>query len=174
MTMSDDERNHPQPARMIYDTRRYVQQIRNRFWEEGVNGGFSPSTKRRLATAAIQYWDMLYEFRSESILDDGDFPDISPVRDRIGRQTEVVTKSKRLGQSTTLKTAPAITELSDWYLVELTKELDDLAKKLGFAATTTDRVPNDRASEEDLKGLLEARGQTEAVENLPSQQEADD
>ena len=172
--MSNDDSSDPQPTRMIYDTRRYVQQIRNRFWEEGVNGGFSPSTKRDLATVAIQYWDMLCELRDESVLDDGDFPDITPIRSRIGRQTEVVTKSKRLGQSTTLKTVPAITELSDWYLVELTQELDDLAKKLGFAATTADRVPNDRASEDDLKGLLEARGQTEAVENLPSQQEGDD
>jgi len=137
---SADDSSDPQPTRMIYDMRRHVQQIRNRFWEEGVNGGFSPSTKRQLATAAIQYWDMLWEFRDESVLDDGDFPDISPIRSRIGRQTEVVAKSKRLGQSTTLKTVPAITELSDWYLVELTEDLDDLAKKLGFAASVKEKM----------------------------------
>jgi len=131
---SADDSSDPQPTRMIYDMRRHVQQIRNRFWREGVDGGFSPSTKRELATAAIQYWDCLWEFREESILDDGDFPDVSPIRDRIGQRTEVVTKSKRLGQSTTVKTVPAVTELSDWYLVELTEELDDLAKKLGFSA----------------------------------------
>ena len=128
------ESSDPQPTRMIYDTRRYVQQIRNRFWREGVGGGFSPATKRELATAAIQYWDMLYEFRDASVLDEGDFPDVSPIRERIGQQTEVVTKSKRLGQSTTIKLVPAITELDDWYLVELTERLDDLAKKLGFSA----------------------------------------
>jgi len=42
-----------------------------------------------------------------------------------------------LGQSTTVKSVPAITELSDWYLVELTEDLDDLAKKLGFGAKAT-------------------------------------
>ena len=134
---SSDDSSQPQATRMILDMRRHVQQIRNQFWSEGVDGGFSPRTKRELAKVAIQYWDMLYEFRSESILDEGDFPDITPVRSRLGKQTEVVTKSKRLGQSTTVKSVPAITELSDWYLVELTEDLDDLAKKLGFGAKAT-------------------------------------
>ena len=137
---SSDDSSQPQATRMILDMRRHVQQIRNQFWSEGVDGGFSPRTKRELAKVAIQYWDMLYEFRSESILDEGDFPDITPVRSRLGKQTEVVTKSKRLGQSTTVKSVPAITELSDWYLVELTEDLDDLAKKLGFAASTKEKM----------------------------------
>ena len=132
-----DEQSHPQPARMIYDTRRHVQQVRNEFWREGINGGSAPGTKRELAAAAIQYWDMLYEFRSESILDEGDFPDISPVRDRIGEHVEVLAESKRRGKSKELKTVPAITELNDWYLLELTEDLDDCAKKLGFSAKAT-------------------------------------
>jgi len=45
-----------------------------------------------------------------------------------------------LGQSTTVKSVPAITELSDWYLVELTEDLDDLAKKLGFAASPKEKM----------------------------------
>jgi hypothetical protein len=167
MAMSDDDRGDPQPTRMIYDMRRYVQQIRNRFWEEGVDGQFSPRTKRDLAAAAIQYWDMLYEFRGEHVLEEGDFPDISPVRSRIGETTEVLSQSKRRGGGVGVERAPAVSELDDWYLLELTEDLDDLAKRLGFAANAREATPHDDIDHSDLAALLEARGQDEALDKVP-------
>lgn len=145
----DDRNDDPQPKRLIYEKKEQLQQIRDRFWAEGVEGGLNPQTKRYIATVALQFWDVLYEYRNESILSEGDFPDISPVRDRIGRQTEVVSTSKRLGQSTTLKRVPAVNELDDWYLIELTEKLDDLANKLGFSASATTSRPMYDAGKRD-------------------------
>jgi hypothetical protein len=124
----------PQPKRLIYEKKAQLQQIRDRFWEEGVEGRFNPRTKRYIATVALQFWDVLYEYRDESVLSEGDFPDISPVRERIGRMTEQTTRSNRRTGELTVTQVPAIDELDDWYLIELTEQLDDLAKKLGFAA----------------------------------------
>ena len=154
--MSDDDRGDPQPKRLIYDIREHVQRVRNRFWEEGVNGQFNPQTKRLLATAAIQYWDVLYEFRDETVLNDGDFPDVSPVRSRIGETTEVLGESNRRGGGQEMRTVPAVTELDDWYLIELTESLDDLAKRLGFGATAKDTTPHDDIGHEDIAALLSA------------------
>ena len=165
--MTDEERDDPQPKRMIYAMRRHVQQIRNRFWEEGVNGQFSPRTKRELAAAAIQYWDCLYEFRDEQVLDEGDFPDISPVRSRVGETTEVLGQSPRRSGGQQLRTVPAVTELSEDYLLELTEDLDDLSKQLGFGASAKETTPHDDIGHGDLASLLSARGQDEALEKVP-------
>lgn len=167
--MSDDDSGDPQPKRLIYDMRARVQQIRNRFWEEGVGGQFSATTKRDLAVVAIQYWDMLYEFRDEQVLDEGDFPDITPVRSRIGKTTEVLADSPRRGGGVEVEAAPAVSELDDWYLLELTEQLDDLANRLGFAASAREATPHDDIGHDDLAALLEARGQEEALEKVPGE-----
>lgn len=168
--MPDDDRpNEPRPAGLIYDTREYVQEVRNHYWDTGVDGETSPEMKKHLAKAAIKYWDVLYEFRDETVLDDGDFPDIGPVRQRLGRQTEVIAESAGRGRGMTTRQVPAVDELSAEYLLELTEQLDDLAKTLGFAASAREQTPRDRASMADLKGLLSARGQDEAIEKLPDE-----
>jgi hypothetical protein len=131
----------PQPKRRIQDRLDRLQDIRDQFWSEGAGGSFSPSTKRYIATVVMQVWDVLYQYRDESVLSEGDFPDISPVRDRLGRQQEVVVDSPRLGEDHTVKTVPAVNELDDWYLIELSEQLDDLANTLGFGASATTSRP---------------------------------
>jgi hypothetical protein len=163
----DDERSDSAPARLIYRMREHVQQVRNQFWREGINGQPSAATKRELATACIQYWDVLYEFRDESVLEEGDFPDVEPVRSRVGQMTERLEQSGRRGGSQTVRQVPAVMELDGWYLVSLTKDLDDLANRLGFGASTREATPHDDISHDDLAALLEARDQDEALEKVP-------
>lgn len=134
MSSYDDDSSDPQPKRLIYQKKEQLQAVRDRFWEEAVEGELNPRTKRYIATVAMQFWDALHEYRDESVLSEGDFPDISPIRDRLGRQTRVPSKTPRRGGGQRLRTVPAINELDDWYLIEVTEQLDDLAKKLGFAA----------------------------------------
>lgn len=173
MPMSDNDKD-PQRRRMVNEIRRHVREVRFRFIDEYRDCRLTTQTKRDLASAAMKYWDVLHEHRNEQILDDDDFPDIGPIRNRLGRRVQITTKSKRLGKSRTTKQVPAIDELNPEYIIQVTRELDDCSKKLGFAAATADSIPNDKASEDDLRALLEARGQTEAVEKLPSEQGGDD
>jgi hypothetical protein len=136
--MSDRD-DDPQPKRLIYSMAEHVQTVRNNFWEQSINGRPNEQTKRRLAAAAVEYWDVLYEHRNESVLNEGDFPDIEPVKQRLGKQIEASIESAGRKRGNTTKLKPAIVEVDDWYLVNLTKQLDDCRKKLGLAASVTDR-----------------------------------
>jgi len=150
--MSDDGNSDPQPARMIHDIRRHVKQVRFQYVDELRDCRLSTQTKRELASAALKYWDVLYEHRNESILDDSDIPDLSPIEDRLGETVQVRVSSKRLGQKTTTKQVPAIDGLNPEFILEATRKLDDMAKKLGFAASVEEKMATygvDPAWEED-------------------------
>jgi hypothetical protein len=140
MAMRDDG-DDPQPKRMVYAMRERVQRARNIFWEEGVDGQRSTETKKRLAAVTIQYWDVLFEFRGESVLDEGDFPDITPVRSRIGETTEVPAMAGGRNRGGGTNTVPAIAEVSADELLAMTERLDDLANKLGFSASVNTETP---------------------------------
>jgi len=103
------------------------------------------------------------------VIDDGDIPDISPIRQCLGRTTEVETPTKRRGGGVAYEKRPAVDGLDYWFLEDVARQLEAASKKLGFWPDATDTVHNDRVSEGDLKALLETRGQTEAVENLPGE-----
>lgn len=165
--MSDDDRDDPQPKRMIYEIRRRVQAARNQYWAEGVDGEISNQTHRELAIACLQYYDVLYEFRGESVLDEGDFPDISIIRDRVGHR--VPQRQEQPGLSRPAKTTmvPAVTMVPVDRILDLTEDLDDLAKKLGFAAKAAETTPHNDIDHDDLRALLANRGQDEALEKVP-------
>ena len=166
MQMSEERDDH-EPRRMIYEVRRRVQAARNRFWSEGVDGSVSSDTHRELAVAALQYHDVLYEFRDESIIEEGDFPDISPIEERIGRKVQKPVKSAGLGRPVKMQAVPAVTEIPVEQLVQATEDLDDLAKKLGFGAKAAERTPHNEVDHDDLRALLDHRGQDQALEKLP-------
>lgn len=171
MSKSYDEQSDREPRRMIYEIRRRVQAARNRYWTEGVDGSVSNETHRELAVAALQYHDVLHEFRGESIIDEGDFPDISPIEDRIGRKVNRPVQSPGLGRPTESQPVPAVTEIGVEQLVQITEDLDDLAKKLGFGAKADERTPHNEVDHDDLRALLGNRGQEEALEKLPGGEE---
>jgi len=101
-------------------------------------------------------------------------PDVEPLRDRLGHETKQLQQSSAgLKRGGGYDWQPAVLDVAVEDILELLDQLDDAANKLGFSASATEKLPNDRASEDDLKALLETRGQSEAVDNLPSEQEAD-
>ena len=137
--MSDD-RDDPEPRRMIYEVRRRVQAARNRYWADGVDSDLSNETHRELAITALQYHDVLYEFRDESIISERDWPDVEPLRKRVNKTVRRREQSDVFGEPPTTREVPAVQTLSTEKLVELTEDLDDLAKKLGFAAKADDKT----------------------------------
>jgi len=161
------EEGDREPKRLIYEMRRRVQAARNQFWSEGVEGHLSNQTHLELAKATLQYHDVLYEFRSSNAIDESDWPDISPLRARVGRRIEREVDSAGRGRGKTTKTVPAVTEIPVEHIVELTEELDDLAKKLGFGAAERSVTEHNDIEHDDLAALLEARGQDEALEKIP-------
>lgn len=154
-----DDRDDPEPRRMIYEIRRRVQAARNHYWSDGVDGEISEETHRQLAVTTLQYYDVLLEFRDESIIGEEGFPDISVIRDRVGERANVVAPSPGLGRPDKPDTVPAVTQVPVERILQLSEQLDDLAKQLGFGAkaeTKTDLYgvdpnwdPDDQEEEED-------------------------
>ncbi|MCQ4334609.1 hypothetical protein KM295_14210 [Natronomonas sp. F2-12] len=144
-----------------------LQKIRDQWWGEGTGGQFDPQTKRYIATVIMQVWDSLYQYRNKPILSEDDFPDVSPIRERLGREKDVITDSKRLGEKRTVKSVPAVDDLSGWYLIELSEELDDLADKLDFGADVPENPETSEFDESDLVTLASARNQEDAIEDAP-------
>jgi len=138
---NSDDGGDPQPKRLIYERAEYVQQVRDVFWDQAVDGAVSPEIKRELAAAVVKYWDVLHEHRNEGILAEGEFPDISGIRQRLGRQTQVVEQRSGLNRGTELQSVPAISEVGEWELLELTEQLDDVRKQLGFSAEASSTRP---------------------------------
>jgi len=97
----------------------------------------SAEIKREIAVAIVNLHRLLSKYQDESVLSDGDIPDISPIRERLGQTTEVVGQSKRRGGGPVYKEVPAVDELRFKYLERTADETEAAAKKLGFWATTS-------------------------------------
>jgi len=164
--MSDD-RDDPEPRRMIYEIRRRVQAARNQYWADGVDAEVSDRTHRELAIAALQYYDVLYEFRDESVLEEDDWPDVEVLRERVGKTVRRRERSDVFGEGTTVREVPAVSEVPVAEIVDMTENLDDLAKTLGFGAAANTDVDRDEFSEEDLATLVQTRGQSDATDDIP-------
>ena len=175
--MSDEDGSDAAPKALIYEMRRQVQTARNQYWRQGAYGTCTDETHIRLAEVAVEYADVLHEYRDEMILDDGDMPDMDALRDRIGKKIERFEEAP--GRTSALRSVsvPAVLEIPAEDIVQKTKELDDLAKKLGFSAAARNKTANTESTQDDLVHLLTARGQEKALENLPDSwltEEADD
>ena len=165
--MSVENYSSTNPESMIHRRRQRAQQTRELYYEHRLAGETPPSVQKQLALCVLEYHDVLREFRNSPAVDEEDYPDISPIRNRLGEYIEVVANSKRLGQSTTMKSLPAVIELPDHYLIRMIDQLDDLAQNLGFGAEASKSTPHNEAKREDLEALLQSRGQENAVGKLP-------
>lgn len=164
---SYDETDDQRPKRVVYDARETVQAARNEVWGELVgHGSVSPHARRQLATAAVQYWDVLKEYGDER--EDGwEEAGVDQLGELVGQTVEVAEPADGDTSATETVERPALLSVDPQQLIDITKRLDELAKELGFAAATQDRTPSDEPELSDLRGLLKARGQTEALQNLP-------
>lgn len=134
--MTGDKRGSD-PEQLVLRRKQRVQRVRDRIWADGVEGEYPVETKRQLAMVAMSYWDVLRDYRDEPVIDDGDYPDMSPIHNRIGKTTEVIAESPRRGRGSKVETAPAIAEMGAGELINITEQLDDVATALGFSADVT-------------------------------------
>lgn len=123
------------PEQFMQEVRRRCKEVREAYYfEASADTSVSQTTHRELAIAILRYRDALYEHRHE--LENHEFPDISPIRKRLGEQTESTKESPGLRRGTTTQKSPAIIEISIEDLLATAERLDDIAHELGF---TTDQ-----------------------------------
>jgi hypothetical protein len=162
----DDEGSDPQPKRLIYDAREQVQAVRNEYWRQSVRGYVSTTMRRELATVAIQYYDVLSEHSEEKAIN-GQWDDsVETLREALGSTVEVAVQAPGDTGAVTFEERPAITQLDPDRIVQVTKQLDRIAKELGFGAQVREPTHHDEATLEHLGELTKARGQETAMDHL--------
>jgi len=98
------------------------------------NGTLTQEVRHELVACIEDLHRMLSKYEDEAVLSDGDIPDISPIKDRKGRQTQVLTRSDGWDGGISYEMRPAIDELDFAYLEAVADQLEAAAKKLGFWA----------------------------------------
>jgi hypothetical protein len=166
---SYDEPSGSRAKQLIQDRQERLEDILDVFSRRAADVSLSPQMKREIAIHIVNYHRVLSRYEDESVLSDGDIPDISPIRQRLGRTTRVIGEGSAMGFGAGYEEVPAVDELDFFYLEEVAGQLEAAAKKLGFWASATEQTPNDDPDASDLKALLEARGQEDAIENLPGE-----
>jgi hypothetical protein len=175
MSRSDSEAVATPAKRVIYRTRERVQEVRNRYHRERVNGGVTDATHRELATVALQFRDVLAEYADESVVrDKWDESGVDDLEALVGQTRTVDEVAPGRTSNTQTVTKPAVLAVPHVQIYHATKQLDSLAKELGFAASAREKTPEEEATMSDLRGLLKARGQTEAIDLLPGGDDSGD
>ena len=150
----DDQNN---AAKQLLDERQHrLEAALDLLSREGADVTLKPETKREIVVHILNYHRVISKFADESVLTDGDIPDISPIRNRLGRTTEVVVESKRGGGDITTQQRPAVDELDVWYLEDVANQLETTAKKLGFWANVNAETTHRTEIDDELIEEVEA------------------
>lgn len=130
----------------------------------------SEQTRQLLCAALGDYRDVLWDYHDERALEtpwDERAVDVDVVEQWLSQTVKSNDDLPRRGDAQTAVTVPMSRHVPATQLLHVAKELDAIAKELGFAAPAKDPTPNEEAELSDLRGLLKSRGQTEAMDNLP-------
>jgi len=123
-----------QPRRLVFQQKEQAIAARNRYRLVEYDGDVDDQTHRQLAVSALQYYDILREYDDEPVLSASDWPDVSPIRERIGETVTRRVESDVFGEDTTVEQLPAIKTVPADRLVAVINQLDKVANKLGFGA----------------------------------------
>lgn len=145
-----DDGGDTEPKKLVYETRKEAKQIRELCREQLLMfGQLDTQLHLRLAETILEYHQTLWEFRHTEVVGAEDYPDLSALRDAMGRQTEqTVGSSGQWTSSSRVETQPMALQFPPRKLLRILAALDDLAAKLGFSATVSatpaggSRLPN--------------------------------
>ena len=134
-----------------------------------------PETRLDVATILSDYRDLLSDYADEGALrTPWDERNVDWIDRTLSETTAVERPLPRRGAVTETVQMPKAAGINPQRLLELGKELDAIAKELGFAAAARDQTDSTEATQDDLVNLLTARGQEDAIEQLPDSWTADD
>jgi len=142
MSSHYDDGDEPAGAKkLIEDRQERLENVLDVFSQQAADASLSTDMKRQIAVQIVNYHRVLSTYQDESILSHGDIPDISPIRERLGRTVSVESSSPRRGGGSTFEDRPAVDELDYWYLEGVARQLEAAAKKLGFWANANAKRP---------------------------------
>jgi hypothetical protein len=149
---------------------------RNKFRDEEFanNGSASEDAYKRFCARIVQTADYLDAFEDESAIDDEEFTEFVDAVEQIkALRGEVVTvEVPAPGDTSAMQSAgkevPAILNLNAEWLIWVSKQAEAITNDLGWGPSVKAETPHDEVSHDDLRGLVEIRGQQEALDSLPN------
>jgi len=164
--MTDDDADG-KPRRFLFDIRETVHEMRAQVRSEMVSsGGVSTGTQEQFAAVLLTYRDALTEFRDEAVLD--------PEWDERGVDWIERASRQRVRQASgggggiayggDTESVPKLVAIDIDPLLEVSHQLDEIAKDLGFAAETRDHTPDNEWTKGDLINLVTLRDQPASQE----------
>lgn len=141
MSKANDDGYSPS-NRMIMEAREHLQAVRNQFWRERIRGQPSPEIRRELAVAGLQLFDVLWEHREEEVVKhDWQESNVGDFISLLNETVEMQQPTPGDSQNSRTESMPALMALSADRLLQMTKDLDQLAKELGFSAEISQSRP---------------------------------
>jgi len=136
----------------------------------------SMGTKLDVAAALSDYRDVLEDYRDETALKTPwDERDVDWIDDALAETTTVEQSVTHHNPAASRESeVPFAATVGARELLRLGKELDAIAKELGFAASAKGVTPGGEAADRDLVDLLSARGQDDAIDRLPKRFQSSD
>lgn len=129
-----EQREDPQPRRLIYTMRERVQETRNRYYQHARYGSVPQDIHLDLAEVVVEYHDVLVEHSDEQPVKDT-FPDVSDIRRTFGETAVVLEEAPGDTRNKRRVEKPGPLSISTDRLLAALRELDTAAKQLGFGAT---------------------------------------
>lgn len=171
MAASEEESSHF--SRLIYRAQEEMDQARMLYFQQRAANSVPEETITYLQASLMRYYGIMRRYRDESAVED-EWPgeQFQRLQEHVLSEERVPTQSAGRGSRQTVQTRPG--RVDPKQAVELSFTLDDIATELGFAASPTEVTPHTEATEDDLAALLKARGQEQALENLPARFRSDD
>lgn len=132
---------------------------RERYYRDMLDRGHvSEQTRRELIQAAMEYRSELVQYADESIVEeDWDESGIEWLADLLHETTTVPKEAPGRTSNPERTTRPAVMAVDPSYILEVTHELDHIAKKLGLGLNVTQSEPRTEITEEDMEKLEEWR-----------------
>jgi len=125
-------------ARMVTETIEEAKEIRKVCHEQLYQfGALGDELHMKLAATVVEYHRTLWVYHNSDVVDEEDYPDISPLENAMGQRTErIVTSNGRWGDSVRTETEPMVLSFPPGQLLAVLEELNALAVELGFGAET--------------------------------------
>jgi hypothetical protein len=173
MSEYDDDEGGRGFRRMVRESKEEAYHARRQLRRELPEA--SMNTKLEVAAALCDYRDVLSDYHDEGALKTPwEDRNVDWIDDALSETVTVEESLNRRGHATRKREVPRAAAVDATDLIDVGNQLDAIAKELGFAASTKDVTAGGKATEDDLMGLLTARGQDDALDRLPDRWEPAD
>lgn len=122
---------------LILEARWQMQQARNQAWDElASHGSVSQGTKKQVATRALQYYDVLWEFKetTQTVAEGWKKSDVDKIKQWGTEKTTIQQPAAGDTAATNSRTVPKLMTVDAETIIAISKQLDDIALNLGFSA----------------------------------------